>query len=132
MFKRLTQYYEFTCDRCGKKETCSESERSQMGLRPVEFRVVLENRDKVTKGDVCDECYKEFCEIAENFFDEVNKENEGKPKKKPKAEYVGYNSHDCEAFYRCPVCYKTFGTWTIYGKKETRCPHCNEELEDIK
>lgn len=57
---------------------------------------------------------------------------------KPKAMYVGFNSHDAETRYRCPICEKPFGSWTIYGNKPNRngtkhyCPHCETELEGLE
>ena len=55
--------------------------------------------------------------------------------KKPWAEYCGFSSHDCETWYRCPICKKTFGDWTIYHQKPNTngtkdyCPHCETELD---
>lgn len=34
--------------------------------------------------------------------------------------YIGFNQHDCEAIYRCPVCNKTIGDWTLMRTKN-RC-----------
>lgn len=56
---------------------------------------------------------------------------------KPKAIYLGFNSHDDEARYRCPVCKKPFGSWLIWSNKPNKngikkyCPHCETELEGI-
>jgi uncharacterized C2H2 Zn-finger protein len=54
---------------------------------------------------------------------------------KPKAIWHSFNSHDCETYYRCPVCNKLFGDWLIFlqepnenGTKDY-CPHCKTELE---
>lgn len=55
---------------------------------------------------------------------------------KPKAIYESYNSHDCEAFYRCPLCKKVFGDWHLKYTDETKkfiyCPHCNAELSGVE
>jgi hypothetical protein len=56
---------------------------------------------------------------------------------KKEAEYLGFCSHDCEAHYRCPVCNKAFGSWSIYHQKENEngtknyCPWCKEELDGL-
>ncbi len=58
--------------------------------------------------------------------------------RKPRAISVGFCSHDCEAHYKCPVCDKNFGSWTIFGQKENEngtkhyCPHCKTELEGLE
>lgn len=46
---------------------------------------------------------------------------------KPKAIYTGFSDHECAAFYRCPLCKKTFSTWSL-KKDDDRCPFCGEEL----
>lgn len=51
----------------------------------------------------------------------------------PIAKYLGYSSHDCESHYRCPLCYRDFGSWsTTFYKKNYRehckCPNCGSEL----
>jgi Lar family restriction alleviation protein len=57
---------------------------------------------------------------------------------KPEAMYVGFNSHDAETRYRCPICEKPFGSWTIYGNMPNKngtkhyCPHCETELEGLE
>ena len=51
----------------------------------------------------------------------------------PKAIYMGFSSHDCEAHYKCPLCKGNFGSWstTFYkknGKEHCKCPRCQAEL----
>lgn len=56
---------------------------------------------------------------------------------KKKAIYNGYNKHDCETKYICPVCDESFGTWDIFRQKENEngtnkyCPYCKEELDGL-
>lgn len=57
---------------------------------------------------------------------------------KKRAKYIGYSSHDCETWYQCPCCNRTFGSWSIFcqdmnenGTKEY-CPYCKEELDGLK
>ena len=128
MHKRLTQKYEVSCDRCEKTEFCDELSQPNMDYNMVKFGTDVR---VVAEGDVCDDCYKDFLEIAENFFDKVNRENEGKPKKKPDAIYLGFSQHDCEAWYKCPLCGRSFGSWSI-NMKDVRCPDCKEELGGIR
>lgn len=58
---------------------------------------------------------------------------------KPKAIYLGFCSHDSEAHYKCPVCDKAFGSWTIWHQcaklnengTEKYCPYCKTELDGL-
>ncbi len=68
MIDQLTPAYRFTCDRCG--EIQEGSKVSELKYYDAEFCNGLRI---IKKGDVCKRCYINFCEIAENFFDEVNK-----------------------------------------------------------
>ena len=29
--------------------------------------------------------------------------------------YLGFSSHDCEAWYRCPKCDETYGSWSFFN-----------------
>ena len=72
MIKQLTPKYLFICDRCGREEY-KEDDVPEFQVDFVERSSVFELPTR-TKGEVCYNCYKDFCEIAENFFNEVNKE----------------------------------------------------------
>ena len=67
----MTKYI-FICDRCGK-------ELPNGGVRTVLFRHVKSDMNigelcTAGRGDVCKECLQDFCDIAESFFDDLNKE----------------------------------------------------------
>lgn len=52
---------------------------------------------------------------------------------KPRAIYLGFSSHDCEARYKCPVCGTLFGSWSIHREENENgtkkcCPDCKTEL----
>ena len=70
MIESITRY-KFTCDRCGKEQIV-EGEYNRP-LHDVSFLGALLFKRQELKGEVCDDCYKDFLELAENFFDEVNK-----------------------------------------------------------
>lgn len=75
MLERLTQRYRVVCDRCGKEWQADEMQQSS-GLFPVLFAeedAALIGGKVMARGGVCEECYNDFCEIAEIFFDEVNR-----------------------------------------------------------
>ena len=73
MIVELTPKYKFICDRCGKEEYV----KNNIPEQEVIFLALSGAYDAVRmKGQVCYKCFKEFCEIAGNFFDEVNKEFE--------------------------------------------------------
>lgn len=51
----------------------------------------------------------------------------------PRARYLGFYPHDCESYYKCPLCNGQFGSWsTSFYKKNNRehckCPNCDSEL----
>lgn len=57
---------------------------------------------------------------------------------KQKVIYTGFSQHDCEAWYICPCCNKSFGSWSVFhnalnenGTKKY-CPHCKEELDGLE
>ena len=39
----------------------------------------------------------------------------------------GYSSHDCESHYKCPICGKDYGGWSIPTGKEFECS-CGQKL----
>lgn len=122
---------EYICDRCGKT-LYSRPNGEMRGIYEVKF---LDSLRVVKMGDVCESCFNDFIDLASNFFDEVNREKSEdkaeRAKSKPIAIYLGFCSHDCEAYYRCPVCGKGFGSWSI-NMKDVRCPRCKAELGGIK
>ena len=75
MIVKLTPEAKFVCDRCGKEQFPKTDGYFEDGsIREVSFldnRIFRESRKA---GQVCASCFDEFLEIANNFFDEVNKE----------------------------------------------------------
>lgn len=73
MIVKLTPDYKFVCDRCGKEKYPDENHEI---VAPHEVRFVEDCfiRQKSIDGQVCQNCFDEFWELANNFFDEVNKE----------------------------------------------------------
>ena len=74
MIVRLSPEYKFVCERCGK-EIFSDENGCIEGVCGVSFKEqdYIKDRD-IKKGQICEECFAEFCEIANNFFDDVNRE----------------------------------------------------------
>ena len=76
MIVKLTPKYKFVCDRCGKEWFDPEDADGN----PVEIHNVVFSERRPTHqiegkaGEVCKACATEFWELANNFFDEVNKE----------------------------------------------------------
>ena len=99
-----------------------------------ESRLIGKHEEKMTEDVFRLLCfdYKEEAEkaLAERSNRAAEK-NEGKQKKKPDAIYLGFCQHDCEAHYKCPLCGKSFGSWSI-NMKDVRCPYCKEELGGIR
>jgi hypothetical protein len=68
MIEQLAPVYRFVCDRCGKEQFFN-GENYTPG-----YIIKFSNGIRIVKnGRVCSDCYLDFCELAENFFDEVNK-----------------------------------------------------------
>lgn len=131
MITPINRQYKITCERCGKTEYADADHDLKplaMGYKRVSFADEVRT---LKKGDVCNECYKEFCELAENFFDEVNKENEGRPVEKPKAILISkYSNNHFGSMYKCPLCDRPFGSWEV-DEENVRCPGCKAELGGI-
>jgi len=73
MVTRLAQKYKITCDRCGKEHVREEG----VMVDAVFCNITISNDiRRVAIADLCEDCYKEFEEFVENFFDEVNKHDE--------------------------------------------------------
>lgn len=72
MIERITPSFRFTCDRCGKEQTYTD--KKQFPTYHVSFGARL---SQVKYGEICPNCYKDFCELAESFFDELNKTEKG-------------------------------------------------------
>lgn len=49
--------------------------------------------------------------------------------------YIGFSSHDCESWYKCPYCDRAIGSWSFPSSEEIRrgiklyCPRCKKELK---
>lgn len=69
MIVQLNPSYLFVCDRCGKKQPLKVEHKHDVFFT---HHQILEERT-VAKGEICDECLKDFCELAESFFDDLNK-----------------------------------------------------------
>jgi hypothetical protein len=74
MIVKLSAVYKFVCDRCGKEMFPDENGCIE-GVCEVTFTARGQIKDiDIKKGQICEECFAEFCEIANNFFDDVNRE----------------------------------------------------------
>ena len=73
MFEKLTPEYRFTCDRCGKVQETFDDPHFN-GAYYISFNGLAR---VVGAGYVCKRCYIDFLQLAENFFDEANKSEEG-------------------------------------------------------
>lgn len=72
MIEQLTPSFRFICDRCGKKYD------GKNGEMPTRFFISFSCSSFPNEhGEVCEECYKDFCELAESFFDDLNKTEKG-------------------------------------------------------
>ena len=54
----------YICDRCGRETPEGKA------------HAIIIRTDGCTKniGEICEECFQDFCDFAESFFDELNKE----------------------------------------------------------
>lgn len=77
--------------------------------------------------DICDECLMRIRNEMKESKCETSKTETAK--ETPKAIYEGFNSHDCETRYKCPVCNGNFGSWSLPScAKIANCPCCGTEL----
>lgn len=53
---------------------------------------------------------------------------------KPRAIYIGFDSHGCETHYECPVCGRHFGSWSLERNEAGNryCPECKTELDGLE
>lgn len=72
MIVQLSPSYKFVCDRCGK-ELFPEHHEIR-GIHEIVFTERGISRIRRTEGEVCEDCYNDFWEVADNFFHEVNRE----------------------------------------------------------
>lgn len=75
MIVKLTPEAKFVCDRCGKEQfPKADGYFEDNSIREVSFVEDRMIRQIKKAGQVCASCFDEFWELANNFFDEVNKE----------------------------------------------------------
>lgn len=75
MIEMITPRAKFICDRCGTSELLTED--SAYKIHEVKF--IDDCMFKTYKqGQICKDCYSDFIEIADLFFDDVNKEGDKK------------------------------------------------------
>ena len=55
-------------------------------------------------------------EFADYAFSEYQKKMEELKNQAKEMIYVGYDSHSCESWYKCPNCGKKFGSWEHHNK----------------
>ena len=72
-----TRLNKYTCDRCGKIRFFDSFDQLDNNNFP-EAAFVFGNYQNtvIAKGHVCPECLNDFKTLAENFFDEVNKDEQ--------------------------------------------------------
>ena len=81
MVVQLSPRYKFVCDRCGKEEYFMNDKVFKLD-EVSKFDILFEaskndyQANERIRGQVCYNCYSDFYEIANNFFNEVNKESE--------------------------------------------------------
>ena len=73
MIVQLSPKYKFVCDRCGKEEFPNDNGDFSIPFEVTFSEPHLVGRRLVKAGQVCGACYKDFIQLAENFFDEVNR-----------------------------------------------------------
>ena len=73
MIVQLSPRYKFVCERCGK-EQFPDKYNEIHGTHEIVFTERGLSRIRRTEGEVCEDCYNDFWEVADNFFHEVNRE----------------------------------------------------------
>lgn len=132
--KKKNEYLEYFLDRQNKD---NESMLGPMAWDDIVWW--LHNATEVDNVFTIEELKEKFPKLLGHIETEEEPapavKSENLPK--PRAIYNGYNSHDCEAWYKCPVCDKAFSSWTIYHQKANEnntknyCPKCKVELSGL-
>ena len=73
MIVKLTPDIKFVCDRCGREEYPDENGYMEIPRTVMFVEERFPSRNKNKEGQICKICNDEFWELANNFFDEVNK-----------------------------------------------------------
>ena len=71
MMTMITPVAKFVCDRCGISRIITERDGEKV-LDVMFYTDALNRKITHKRGQVCERCYEDFIEIAENFFDESN------------------------------------------------------------
>lgn len=78
MIVKLTPTYKFVCDRCGKEVLSDDDGFLRVERFLVKFHAqtsaVRYHITHESQREVCKDCHKDFIDLAENFFDESNKQ----------------------------------------------------------
>lgn len=63
--------------------------------------------------------------------------DDGQKETKKRAVFKHFDGHDCETWYTCPYCGKTFGSWEVFRQKQNEngtseyCPRCKKEVAGL-
>lgn len=73
MIVQLSPKYKFVCDRCGKEEFPNDDGYMSVHHEVTFAEDMLMGRRFKKTGQICEGCHNDFIQLAENFFDEVNR-----------------------------------------------------------
>ena len=121
------------CVNCKYCEIDSTQEPCRSCWRSMENRPNWEAKEPSLK-EATEHMQSEFDVTGKDvrIFMENKKSTPMIPSVEPqKMKYEGFNSHDCEGWYSCPVCKKQYGDWGFCTNKIHRtfyCDKCGTEL----
>lgn len=99
----------------------------------IPYNIVKNYKPKKKKAKNVPAPYNCKCVVHASSSDERVRQS----KTQPRAIYQSYNSHDCEAWYKCPVCNELFSSWSVYHQSKNEngtneyCPKCKKELSGL-
>lgn len=119
----------YSCDKCKKDLT-------EFGTRYTndkEFHGTLVDGKNII---LCSKCLKKLQLMRKEVDRRFLKGEELKftpPEEPQHMPVVGFNSHDCESWYRCPECGKEYGSWGFFHRKMLpntvfKCEDCGTQL----
>ena len=109
------------CDRCKEQIPTKSSYEVSLSYLGV-------------KLDLCSKCEEELkAWICGKKTEELNKKTD---KEAPELIYCSYSGHDQEAWYKCPYCGESIGSWQLFhaGIKKGQvftCKKCGKKIRSI-
>jgi hypothetical protein len=131
--QEISKLLESDLVKLAKKEKRIKERRKQYlyNLRTYERR----GRQLAAEGYTLENIAERMLGDIEDIDEEKEQPKEdGQKEPKKRAIFKHFDGHDCETWYTCPYCGKTFGEWEVFRQKQNEngtkryCPYCKKEF----